>query len=323
MNLAIEMSRYGGPGVLEAVERPSEEPGPGEVIVETIAAAVNRADLFIRSGEWPIRGSFPYVPGLETCGRIARIGAGVEGFVEGDVVITMMQRLGGIHATRRGGYQAEVCVAAATLARAPADLAPLDVAGLGLAAVTAFLALEVLDVSPGQRVLVHAGSSGVGSIALELIAARSAHVIASGTRPAKFELMRERGAREVIDSRDASWASKIEPVDRVFDLVGAATFKASVDRLAPGGRLVFVGGTSGGELALSGWDLMKPVTLTGYSSESLTQPELQRAIDAIAAAKRAGVLSAPEIREVPLRSAADAHRLLEAGEVAGRVLLRP
>jgi NADPH2:quinone reductase len=233
----------------------------------------------------------------------------------------MMQRLGGIHGTRPGGYQSHVRVPADTLVRLPDGLDPERAMALGLPAVTAYLALDALDTRPGHRVLVHAGSSAVGSMAIQMLAASGADVVATGTRPAKFDFMRAAGASRVVSTRDDDWWRAVAPVDRVFDLVGKSVFAASVGALAAGGRLVFVGGTSGGELTLSGWDLMKPVVITGYSSETLTRDELERAVKWIALRHAAGELRCLEVTQFPLAKAADAHRAMEAGEVAGRVML--
>jgi NADPH:quinone reductase len=321
--LAVQMRRYGPPEVLEAVEVPPPSPGAGEVVVRAAIVGVNRADCFIRAGEWPQRGGWPYTPGLEACGTVEAVGAGVDGWRIGDPAITMMQHLGGIHGERAGGYQELVCVPARTLARIPEGL-DVEAAGcLGLPAVTAFFGVERLDPRPGMRVLVHGGASAVGTLAVQLAKARGCDVIATGTRPEKFDIVRACGAAAVVSTKDAGWTSTVGAVDRVFDLVGRATFAETVSLLAPEGRLVFVGGTSGGELALSGWDLMKPVTLTGYSSETLDAVELQRALRAIADAVDAGDLRVAQLTSFPLREAAAAHRTIEAGTVAGRVVLDP
>ncbi|HUS68608.1 MAG TPA: zinc-binding alcohol dehydrogenase family protein [Kofleriaceae bacterium] len=320
MPMRIEMERYGGPEVLRAVERAAVAPGAGEVAVRVAIAGVNRADCFIRAGAWTQAGAWPYVPGLELCGVVEAVGEGVRGLREGDRVITMMQRLGGIHGTRAGGYQERAVVPADTLARVPASL-ELEAAGaLGLPAVTALLASRALDARAGQRVLVHAATSAVGMCAVQLLAASGCHVVASGTRPDKLERVRALGAAELAVTR-AGWSASLAPVDRVFDLVGQATFTSSVELLAPGGRLVFVGGTTGAELAFSGWALMRPVTLTGWSSETLARDQLESAMEAIAAAVSAGVLRAAEVTRIPLAEAARAHALLESGAVAGRIVL--
>jgi len=321
MPLRIEMERYGGPEELRPVEREAVDPPPGEVVIRTAVAGVNRADVFIRSGQWPQSGVWPYVPGLEACGTVERVGDDVSGLEVGEPVITMMQRLGGVHGVRAGGYQEQVCVAAAAVARAPEGL-PLEVAGaLGLPAVTAWMALRVLNVRRGQRVLVHAGSSAVGLIAVQVLRHQGARVVATGTSAAKFDLVRRCGAEDVVNTREAGWPPRVGMVDHVFDLVGRETFAGSVGLLAAGGRLVFVGGTSGGDLSFSGWDLMRPVTLTGYSTETLTRDEVRASMAALAALHARGALTVPQLTRFPLARAADAHRAIESGALAGRVVL--
>jgi NADPH2:quinone reductase len=316
------MTAPGGPEVLRAVVRPNHQPGPGEVVVRSAVVGVNRADLFIRSGEWKIAGALPYVPGLEVAGVVDRCGPGVDELSPGDAVITMMQRLGGIHGTRAGGYQSHVLVPADTVVPVPAELDVVTAGALGLPAVTALAAVAQLGPLSDKRVLVQGGSSAVGSMALQMLAAAGAYPIGTGTRPEKFAFMQEAGARETIDTRDAGWPDAVSGVDAVIELVGAATFAASVSLLAVGGQLVFVGGTSGGELSFSGWDLMKPVTLTGYSSETLTRAQLLVAMQELAALVGRGALRVLRLSEFTLAEAAAAHRAMEAGEVAGRVVLR-
>jgi NADPH2:quinone reductase len=108
-------------------------------------------------------------------------------------------------------------------------------------------------------------------------------------------------------------------VYRVFVLLGRVTFADSKEAVAPGGRLVFVGGTTGAELTFSGWTLMRPITITGWSSETLDRDTLQQAIDAVAAAK----ITAAELHTYPLHDAARAHAEIESGRSAGRALLVP
>ncbi|HEU5061126.1 MAG TPA: zinc-binding dehydrogenase [Kofleriaceae bacterium] len=319
--LRIEMARHGGPEVLRAVDRPPAAPGPGEALVRVALAGVNRADCFIRAGEWTQAGGWPYVPGLEACGTVEAVGPGVLDLAPGDPVITMMQRLGGIHGVRPGGYQELLLCPAATLVRIPPALDIETAGALGLPAVTALLAHRALEAAPGQRVLVHAATSAVGTCAVQLLAAAGCHVIATGTRPSKLERARSLGAAELAITTDPAWSTALAPVDRVFDLVGRATFAATVELLAPGGRLVFVGGTSGGELAFSGWALMRPVTLTGYSSETLDRAQLSDAMAHIAAAVADRSLRVAELTRVPLRDAARAHELLESGQLTGRLVL--
>src|ERR1051325_4436212 len=144
MPTTIQMTEYGDPAVLTAVGRDVPHPREGELVVKNAVVGVNRADCMIRSGEWHQGGGWPYVPGLEACGVVERIGRGVKRFQPGDRVITMMQRLGGIHGTRAGGYQDYVAIEESAAARVPDGLA-LETAGeLGLPAVTALAGMEAL-----------------------------------------------------------------------------------------------------------------------------------------------------------------------------------
>ena len=201
----------------------------------------------------------------------------------------------------------------------------IETAGaLGLPAVTAWLALATLEPRAGQRVLVTGATSAVGVMAIQLLAAAGCRVIASGRSAGKLERLRDLGVAELVATGDdPRWNDRLEPVDRVFDLIGRVTFAAAIDKLAPHGRLVFVGGTSGGELELSGWALMRPVVLTGYSSETLDRAQLAEAMQHVAAAAAAGTLRVPALEQVPLAEAARAHRMLEAGDNTGRVVLVP
>jgi NADPH:quinone reductase len=322
MRVAIQMERYGPPDVLVPVELPDHAPPPDEVVVRSVVSGVNRSDLLIRSGEWPVlSGAFPYVPGLEVAGVVEQVGANVGSVKHGDRVITMMQRLGGAHGVRPGGYQSHVCVHAGVLVPIPDGLDTELVGLFGLPAVTAEQGLRALAVQPGDRVLVQGGSSAVGTMAIQLVRALGGVPIATGTSPAKFELMRQCGAKQVVDTRSPDWAKQVDPVHGVLDTVGRATFKESVSLLRPGGKLVFVGGTSGGEVAFSAWDLMGPVTLTGYSSETLTRDALSESIQEISRLAARGALAVHQVLRVPLREAARAHRELESGRVAGRVVL--
>src|SRR5262249_10868683 len=151
----------------------------------TAIAGVNRADLFIRQGEWAVlSGRFPYVPGLEVAGTVEAVGAGVTSVKPGNRVITMMQRLGGVHGVRPGGYQSHVCVHAGVLVPIPDGL-DTELAGtFGLPAVTAERALRVLSIYPGDRVLVQGGSSAVGTMAIQMVRALGGVPIATGTSPA-------------------------------------------------------------------------------------------------------------------------------------------
>lgn len=325
MPIAIQMTRYGAPSVMEAIEVPIPEPVPGEVVVKVAASAVNRADCEIRSGKWKILRDdpFPHTPGLETCGTVHAVGIGVTAIAPGAPVITMMQKLGGIHGVRPGGYQAYVKVPASTLATFPADIDPVQLAAVGLAGVTAYHGITKLALSPGETVIVNGASGGVGSLAVMLAKAAGAHVVAPTNRPEKAAALMALGADEIWDVREGFSAYASRKVDAVLEMVGGETFRACVAMLRPRGRLCSIGALTGGEASLSVWDLLHELTLTGWSSEDMDRDGLQRSVDELAKLLAAKRLQPPPYRVYPLAEAARAHEDMEAGRFAGRLLLVP
>lgn len=322
---AIEIDRYGGPQELvwRAVRRPPL--AAGEVRIRTLYAAVNRADVEIRRGEWPIvhADPFPYTPGLEVVGIVDAVGGGVTSVVPGDRAITMMQRLGGIWGERPGGYAEFVVVDAGAVATFAGDLDAEQIAALGLVAVTAAEGLARLELMPGARVVVHGASGGVGSAAVALASARGAEVIAVLPRAGKADYVRSLGAAQVVVLDDGGLLDALGPrsVDAVLETTGARTFADSAAVLRRGGRLCLVGALTGAELRLSAWDLIQELELTGWSSENLTGDGLRAHVAQIAALVRDGRLAAPAITRFALPDAAQAHRRLERGALRGRALL--
>lgn len=327
MPLAIQMHQYGPPEVLQSATVDLPVLQPHEVRFRVIAASVNRADLEIRSGNWPIQHSspFPYTPGLEALGEVTECGPGVNTVAVGARVITMMQRLGGIHGVRPGGYQEFVTVDAGALAEVPADVEPLDMAALGLAAVTAYNGLVRLRIEQGQTLVIHGASGGVGSVAVAMAKAQGATVIATTSNVQKAEYLRGMGVDTVVSLRDGALTAQLgaRSVDAVFDTIGGPTFGESVALLKRNGRLCLVGAASGEELSLVAWDLLQDLHLTGYSSENLTGGDLRTAIAEISTWLVLGRITAPAYEQLPLHEAAEAHRRMERGDITGRLLLVP
>lgn len=322
---AIVMRGYGPPEVLRLESVALAPLQAGEIRLRAIASAINHSDLEIRAGNWPIRGAnpFPYVPGLEVVGEVVETGAGVAGFKPGDRAITMMQGLGGVRAERPGGYAEHVTVAAGAVAPVPVDLDPLDLAALGLAAVTAHEGLRRIGDLAGKRIAVTGAAGGVGSAAVAIARAMGAEVVATVSRAAQADYVRGLGASQVFTPEDVGRGALGEAgLDGVLDSVAGAGFPAFVAALKSGGTLSAVGAVGGNAVALDAYRLLA-VTLTGYSSETLDGPNLRRAIAAIADWLRQGKLKAPSRALFALKDAARAHETLEGHGVRGRLLLVP
>ncbi|MDQ3274214.1 MAG: zinc-binding alcohol dehydrogenase family protein, partial [Actinomycetota bacterium] len=238
---------------------------------------------------------------------------------------TMMQRLGGIHGERPGGYGEYVTVAADTVATLPPDVDAEHVAAVGLVAVTAAEGLRRLELRPGARVVIHGASGGVGSVAVAMAGAGGAQVIAVLPRTGKDDYVRELGASTVVHLDEGGVVAALgnRSVDAVLETTGARTFADSVAVLRRGGRLCLVGALTGDQLALSAWDLIQELQLTGWSSENLTGPVLWEHIAQIVEHVRSGRLQPPAIHRFDMPDAAAAHAQLERGELSGRALLVP
>lgn len=327
MPYAIHMHEYGSPDVLRLAPVTLPALQPHEVRFRVIAAAVNRADIEIRSGKWPIQHPhpFPYTPGLEALGEITERGAAVTHIPLGARVITMMQRLGGIHGIRPGGYQEFVTVNADTVAVLPQELNPLDLAALGLAAVTAYNGIERLDLQPGQTVVIHGASGGVGSVAVAIAKAHGARVVATTSSGSKDAYLRSLGVDEIVHLHDRRLTEQLgaRSTDAVFDTIGGNTFAESVSVLKRGGHLCLVGAASGDQLSFVAWDLLQDLQLTGYSSENLTGVDLQATMRQLCTWVAEGQITAPAYQQFPLSDAAHVHTLMERGALSGRALLIP
>lgn len=323
---AILMRAYGSPDVLTYTQVSLPALKADEVRIRSIASAVNHTDLEIRAGNWPIKSAtpFPYIPGVEVVGEIQTAGENVRDFHQGDRVITMMQGLGGVRADRPGGYADYVDVAAAAVARLPAGLDPYDMAALGLVGITAYEGLRRIGQLTNKRILVTGAAGGIGSAAVAIARAQGAVVAGVISRPEQEEAVRSFGAdMVVVCPRDRAPVLEPASFDGVIDAVGGYLFAPCVEALRPGGVLSLVGAVAGGNVQFDAWQLIRPVTLTGYSSENLDGPTLRDGIAALASWLVAGTLRPPPRTILPLADAARAHALLEGRGVTGRILLTP
>jgi NADPH:quinone reductase len=321
---AIVVEQTGGPEVLQQQDRPTPEPGPGEVCVDVAACGVNFIDIYQRSGVYPM--DLPFVAGSEGAGVVRSVGDGVSDVAVGDHVAWA--------GVSGGGYTSQALVPAEQAVPVPDGLDDESAAALMLQGMTAhYLCESTYPVRAGDDVLVYAAAGGVGLLLTQMVTRRGGRVIATTSSPAKAELARQAGAAEVIDYTQADIAAEARRltdgagVAVVYDGVGRSTFEASLDSLRRRGMLVLFGGSSGPVPAFD------PQILNSKGSLFLTRPKLGdytadrdellwRAGDVLGWAA-GGELSVRIGERYPLAEAARAHDDLAARRTTGKLLLIP
>ncbi|GAA4544421.1 NAD(P)H-quinone oxidoreductase [Pseudonocardia xishanensis] len=322
---AITVSEPGGPENMRWTEVEDPKAGPGEVLLDVVASAVNRADLLQRQGNYPPPPGASEIIGLECSGRIAEVGPGVEGWARGDEVCALLAG---------GGYATRVAVPAAQLLPVPEGV-DLTVAGsLPEVACTVYSNVVMKGaLAEGETFLVHGGSSGIGTHAIQVAKALGARVVATAN-PARFDVCRAFGADIVIDY-DADVPAELKEAtdghgaDVILDSMGAKGLKANIASLASDGRLLIIGMQGGVKADLNiGALLAKRGSLTAMSlrSRPVDGPHGKGAVVAGVRAKTWPLVAAGRVKpvvhaEFPMAEAAEAHRTLEAGGVVGKLLL--
>ena len=322
MNRAIILDTHGGPEVLVWKETSVPKPGPGQVRISTELTSVNFADIHARRGGYDAAPPLPAIPGLDCAGRIEELGEGVEGLRVG-------QR---VSAWTAGGSYAEQVLAAATMTYPIAEDVPVEVAASLTVLVTAYNVLVRAQVAAGETVLVHGGTGGVGSAAVQLARALGAReVYASVGGGDKVRAALDLGASVAIDHQREDFAERVHELtggrgaDVIVDPIGGAVTERGVTCLAPFGRLVICGHTAGPAAAISSKDLHRHHrSVLGYSTGYLrrTQPEsLRSAVQEVFRHSASSSLHVDVAARLPLADASEAHRLVESRSVIGRVLL--
>ncbi|MEU8355821.1 NAD(P)H-quinone oxidoreductase [Nonomuraea sp. NPDC048882] len=314
---AIEIVKPGGPEVLEWHEVPEPSVERGDVLIETTASAVNRADVLQRQGFYdPPPGSSPYL-GLEVSGVVAEVGADVEQFKPGDEVCAL---LGG------GGYAERVAVPWQQVMPVPEGVPLHAAAGLPEVACTVWSNVFMLGrLRRGETLLVHGGASGIGSFAIQLAKALGSYVVTTVGSEAKAERVRELGADEVINYREEDFADKVH-ADVILDIMGAKYLAGNVRALKTGGRLVIIGLQGGRKAELDlGMLLAKRASVHATALRSRPVDEkgviVRSVVDNVWPLVGAGAVRPVIYAEVPMSDAAEAHRMLDSGEHVGKILL--
>jgi NADPH:quinone reductase len=321
---AVEIASPGGPEVLKPTRRPVPRPGPEEVLIEVAAAGVNRPDVLQRLGRYEPPPGTSDLPGLEVAGRVVGIGAQVSGFREGDRVCALLAG---------GGYAEYVAAPAPQCLPIPGDLSLDEAACLPETFFTVWT--NVFDrgrLQPGETLLVHGGSSGIGTTAIQMAKAFGAKVFATAGSPEKCKACEALGADRAIDYKQEDFVAVIRRetdgrgVDVVLDMVGGDYIPRSLEILATEGRHVSIAFLQGSKVTLNFFPVMsKRLTLTG----STLRPRSVAQKGAIAASLREKVwplVAEGRIRPViharfALAEASQAHALMESSAHIGKIVL--
>ena len=321
---AVEVPEYGDSDVLTVTDRDAPTPSDDEVAIDVAAAGVNFADIEQRRGAYPDSPSPPFVPGLAVTGTV-RATPSTSDFAVGDRVAAL---------SSTGGYAAIATASADRTFRIPDSIPWADATALPVQGLTAHNVLyEWGDLSADDRVLIHAGAGGVGSLAVQLAAAAGATVFATASTAAKRELARDLGADDTIDYTDADVADAIhartggDGVDLVIDGVGGDAFAASVEALAPVGRIVSFGMASGSVPTVATPRLFfANQSVHGYHLEHAIEHVPERVLGAVPSLidhVATGHVDVVVDRTLPLADAERAHDALANRETVGTVVLEP
>jgi putative PIG3 family NAD(P)H quinone oxidoreductase len=321
---AISITTPGGPEVLGLVDAPDPLPAMNEVVLDVAATAVNRADLLQRQGFYPPPPGAPPWPGLECSGTISALGAGVTDWSVGDTACALLAG---------GGYAEKVAVPAGQLLPIPKGVSLVDAAALPEVVCTVWSNVFMLAaLQPGEWLLMHGGSSGIGTMAIQLARSVGAHVAVTAGSSAKLERCRELGAEVLVDYHHQDFVVMLQQATAgrganvVLDIMGAKYLARNIEALAIKGRIVVIGmqGGAKGEI-----DLRRLLAKRGALHATALRAQSAAEKAAIVASVRANVWPMIErgaVRPViharlPLRAAAEAHRIIESSAHVGKVLL--
>ena len=339
---AAVIREFGTPDILRMEDVATPQPGPGNVLIKILAAGVNRFDQYIREGSVVPELSFPHILGADAAGEIADVGEGVDGFRIGERVVPMTgypndEADAAIHPTsaapsfgvsglsRPGSYAQYQEVPARWVVRDDTGLPPEHVAVLPMAALTAVRAVKgVGEVKAGDNVLITAGSSGAGTFTIQVAKVLGANVAVTTRSDGKADALRELGADLVVNTRGEDLVQRIrewtggQGADVVVDYVGGDMFSGLIDATRPQGIIVPVGFMAGTEVS---FDIRNfffgQKQIRGALAGDIE--DLRWALQRVKEGKLRPTLD----RALPLKDAAEAHRLIAANDLTGSVALLP
>jgi putative PIG3 family NAD(P)H quinone oxidoreductase len=321
---AVEITEFGPPDVLKIVERPDPVPAAGEILIDVAAAGVNRPDIIQRYGKYPPPPGASDIPGLEVAGVVAALGAGVTGWSIGDPVCALLAG---------GGYAERAAVPHEQCLPIPKGLTPIQAAGLPETFFTVWTnVFQRGKLQPGETILIHGGTSGIGTTAIQLAKAFGARVFATAGSDEKCAAMRELGADETFNYRTQDWVAEGkrvtggQGVNVILDIVGGDYIARNLDLLSIEGRLLQIAflKTAKAEIDFS-IVMRKRCTITGSTLRPRTPQEkgviARDLLEHVWPLLEKGIVKPVIHKTFPLANAADAHRLMEESTHIGKLIL--
>ena len=319
---AIVTEGFGGPEVLTMAEVPDAAAGPGEVLIAVAASGINRADLLQRQGHYPPPAGITDIIGLEVSGHIAAVGSDVEGWTVGDRCVALLAG---------GGYAELVAVPAGQVVHPPESIDLITAAGLIEVAATVASNLTRVAIAAGEILLVHGGTGGIGSFAIQYAGALGVRVLATAGSADKLALCRELGAEAAFDYHD-DWLGAVQGAtaehgaDVILDVIGAKYLPDNVHALADDGRLIVIGMQGGRKGTLDLGELLAKRGLVTATSLRGRPAEQKAAICAEVARTvwpmiEGGVVKPAQETRFPAASVAAAHAHLASGDAVGKLIL--
>ena len=318
---AIQVQEFGGPEVLKLEDVPTPVAGPGQVIVRVHAAGVNPVDAYIRAGRHAVRPQLPYTPGMDAAGLVEAVGHGVTRFKVGDRVYTAR--------TVSGSY-AEKALCLETQVHVLAERVSFEQgAAVGVPYATAYRGLfQRANARPGEVVLIHGASGGVGTAAVQLARAGGLTVIGTGGTEKGRALVAEQGAHHVLDHNSPNYIEQIgeltngRGVNVILEMLANVNLAKDLGLLAPRGRVVVIGNR--GTIEIDPRVAMtKDASILGMSLLHASPDEIASAHAALAAGLESGTLRPVVGEKIPLAEASRAHELVLASGAYGKIVLIP
>ncbi|MFQ5548740.1 MAG: NAD(P)H-quinone oxidoreductase [Woeseia sp.] len=320
----IDIPEPGGPEALKLCEGPAPEAGPGELLIKVLAAGVNRPDVAQRQGVYPVPPGASPIPGLEVCGEVEELGGGTTTFEQGQQVCALVNG---------GGYAEYVAVPEGQCLPVPSGLSAIEAAALPETFFTVWTnVFERGALKEGETFLVHGGSSGIGTTAIQLATAKGARVFATAGSTEKCAACEALGAKKAVNYREQDFVEELKNatggagIDVILDMVGGDYLNLNIDLAALNGRIVIIAALGGRQAELNLAPVfMKCLVITG----SVLRPRSDAEKAAIAASLKNEVwplIESGEVKPVihktfPLKDAAKAHALIDRSEHIGKIVL--